>query len=120
MAKYNKELLQWHQKEEDKKVHFTITESDIDKAKTRPGSGPTKLKSIEASKRINRSESDLRKYDALPPIGTASNDASISDATHPKPPDTFSVHMSVTARTHSIEEFCSSFINIADQFFIKG
>ena len=118
MAKYNKELLQWHQKEDEKKVYFVITESDV--KKTRPGSGPNKLKSLEASKKINKSESDLQKYDALPPIGIISNDASNGSFLYPKPPDTFIIHMSFTARTHSIEEFCSNFIDVASQFIIKG
>lgn len=118
MAKYNKELLQWHQKEDEKKVHFVITESDV--KNTRPGSGPNKLKSLEASKNINKSESDLQKYDALPPIGILSNDTSMESSLHPKPPDTFTIHMSFTARTHSIEEFCSNFIDIANKFFIQG
>lgn len=118
MAKYNKELLHWHKKEEENKVHFTITESDVDGAKKRPGSGPNKLKSLETSTKMHRSESDLRKYDALPPIKMASNET--LNSSHPRPPDTFIVHMSITARTFSIEEFCSNFIGISDQFFIRG
>jgi len=118
MAKYNKELVQWHRMEDEKKVHFTIT--DTDTKKTRPNSGSNKLKSLEASKGINRSDSDLKKYDALPPIGIMSNDTSNGDPSQPIPPDTFVVHMSFTGRTHSIEEFSSSFVDVADDFFIKG
>ena len=120
MARYNKEILQWHQKEDEKKVHFTITDSDV--KKTRPGSGSNKLKSLgTSSKNMNRSDSDLQKYDALPPIGIAPNETStIGMSVPPKPPKGFIVHLSVTASTHSVEEFCSNFIDIANQFFIKG
>lgn len=120
MAKYNKELLQWHENEEKMKVHFTITDSGPGKSKSRPGSGPTKLKSIESSRQLNRSDSDLRKYEALPSIGMTSNDGSNKSSPPPMPPDPFAVHLSATARTHPIEEFCTKFIHIADRFFIRG
>eukprot|EP00795_Rhopilema_esculentum_P013350 gene13350-4200_t len=122
MAKYNKELVEWHRKQEEKKLHFTIKESDLEAANKRPGSGPSKLRSIDAVYKLNRSDSDLKKYDALPPIGLETN-STINDSgteQHPLPPDTFPVHMGVTARTHSIEEFRSNFISVADQYIIQS
>ena len=121
MAKYNKELVEWHRKQEEKKLHFTIKESDLEAANKRPGSGPSKLRSIDAVYKLNRSDSDLKKYDALPPIGLETNSLINDSGTeqHPLPPDTFPVHMGVTARTHSIEEFRSNFISVANQYIIQ-
>ena len=123
MAKYNKELLDWHHRQEERKLHFTITESDLDTTQNRPGSGPTKLKSIENFKKLHRSESDLRKYGALPPIGSekSSSKNAITEADpQPIPPKSFIVHLGVTAKTHSVEEFYSNFIDLVDSFFIRG
>ncbi len=126
MKKYNKKLLDWHNRQEEKKTLFTLTESDIERENStkRPGSGPQKLKSLEKSSKIHRSESDLRKYEALPPIGSDKNQASDSNVgketdPQPQPPESFIVHLGVTARTYMIQEFYSNFPDSVDSFFIQ-
>ena len=65
MAEYNHKLICWTNMKEEKQYTFTITENDL----KRPSSGP-QLKSIKQPNRsISHSEGDLRKYQALPPIG---------------------------------------------------
>ena len=129
MAKYNKELIDWHDRQEEKKHLFTITESDI-KVNTsknpRPASGPTKLQAIETDRQIlPRSDSDLRKYEALPPIDTSKTNGrrpskdDDEDDPQPTPPGTFVVHLGVTGRSFSINDFYSSFIDEVDTHFVE-
>ena len=128
MVKYNKKLLDWHRKEEEKKLLFTLTEKDLAESASagRPGSGSTKLKSIKKPTTKYHSESDLRKYEALPPIATERgipDGAMVADETPcapPKPPQGFIVHLGITARTYSITEFHSNFIDEVNSYFIKG
>ena len=65
MSEYNQHLIEWTNMKEEKQYTFTITEEDLQ----RPHSGPH-LKSIKhPSQSMSHSEGDLRKYQALPPIG---------------------------------------------------
>lgn len=65
MSEYNQRLIEWTNMKEEKQYTFTITEDDLQ----RPHSGPH-LKSIKhPSRSMSYSEGDLRKYQALPPIG---------------------------------------------------
>ena len=65
MSEYNQRLIEWTNMKEEKQYTFTITEEDLQ----RLHSGPH-LKSIKhPSQSMSHSEGDLRKYQALPPIG---------------------------------------------------
>ena len=65
MDEYNQRLIDWTNMKEEKQYTFVITEDDL----KRPNSGP-QLKSIKhPSRSFSHSERDLRKYQALPPIG---------------------------------------------------
>ena len=124
MSRYNKQLLEWHSRQEEKKMLFTLTEADIEpKNPNRPGSGPHKLKSIQNSSKAYMSESDLRKYEALPPITSDKKGCSEADVSEtdpqPQPPDCFTVHLGITARTYTIPEFYSNFIDSVGTYFIQ-
>lgn len=122
MAKYNQRLIDWTNMKEEKQYTFTITEDDL----KRPNSGP-QLKSIKhPSRSISHSEGDLRKYQALPPIGSPKETkrkkkgSAVRQETPPPPvpPESFLLHLGVTARTHSIGEFYSKFPSAVDKFVI--
>ncbi|CAH3197012.1 unnamed protein product, partial [Porites evermanni] len=122
MAEYNHKLICWTNMKEEKQYTFTITENDL----KRPSSGP-QLKSIKQPNRsISYSEGDLRKYQALPPIGSPRETTRKKRGTAtrqetpppPVPPETFLLHLGVTARTHSIGEFNRKFSSSVDNFVI--
>ena len=121
MSKFNQKFIEWSNKEEEKHYTFTITEADL-QADHRPYSGGSNPKKPSSGDKSNysRSEGDLRKYQALPPIGAnerkdtkrksksrVTEDDSFSQ--QPIPPETFLLHLGIIARTHSINEFQSSF-----------
>lgn len=122
MSKFNQKFIEWSNKQEEKHYTFTITEADL-QADRRPHSGGNNSAkpSSGGKSKYSRSEGDLRKYQALPPIGAnersatkrksksrvADEDDSFSQ--QPVPPETFLLHLGVVARTHPITEFQTSF-----------
>lgn len=122
MSEYNQSLIEWTNMKEEKQYTFTITEEDLQ----RPHSGPH-LKSIEhPSQSMSHSEGDLRKYQALPPIGSpkeikqkAKNSSFCQEGPpQPVPPASFLLHLGVTARTHPIGEFYKAFPLAVNNFVI--
>lgn len=122
MADYNERLIDWTNMKEEKEYTFTITEGDL----KRPHSGPH-LKSIKhPSRSESYSEGDLRKYRTLPPIGSPketkrkTKSGASRQETPPPPvlPESFLLHLGVTARTHSIGEFYKKFPSAVDKFVI--
>ena len=101
MDVYNVKLQEYSALQEERKHTFTITEKDIaeeamKKSKTKD----------DAMKRLSKSEGDLKKFAALPPIGSGKaknrarsgnqNAKSIQSPVAPRP---FLLHLSVTAQT---------------------
>lgn len=122
MAEYNQRLIDWTNMKEEKQYTFTITEDDL----KRPQSGPH-LKSIShPSRAMSHSEGDLRKYQALPPIGSpretkrkkTSRSSRQETPPQPVPPESFLLHLGITARTHAIGEFYGSFPAAVNKFLI--
>ncbi|KAL9957579.1 hypothetical protein ACROYT_G034498 [Oculina patagonica] len=122
MAEYNERLIDWTNMKEEKQYTFTITEDDL----KRPQSGPH-LKSIShPSRSMSHSEGDLRKYQALPPIGSpketkrkkTSRSSRQETPPQPVPPESFLLHLGVTAKTHAIGGFYASFPSAVDKFLI--
>lgn len=122
MAEYNQQLIDWTNMKEEKQYTFTITEDGL----RRPHSGPH-LKSIKhPSQSMSHSEGHLRKYRALPPIGSpkevkrkTKNSATRQETPPPPiPPESFLLHLGVTARTHSIREFNKMFPLAVDKYVI--
>ena len=103
MDEYNRALQNWCSVEDESKHEFTITEKDILEEKQK------KLKrKTESTKRLSQSEGDLKKFAALPPIGSGKSRAR-SGRENPKdrgcaqpapvPPKPFLLHFSVSAQT---------------------
>ena len=122
MAEYNQRLIDWTNMKEEKQYTFTITEDDS----KRPQSGPH-LKSIShPSRGKSQSEGDLRKYRALPPIGSpretkrkkSGRSSRPETPPQPVPPESFLLHLGITARTHAIGEFYGSFPAAVNRFLI--
>jgi len=122
MSEYNQHLIEWTNMKEEKQYTFTITEEDLQ----RPHSGPH-LKSIKhPSQSMSHSEGDLRKYQALPPIGspkeikrkTKNSSFCQEGPPQPVPPASFLLHLGVTARTHPIGEFYKAFPLAVNNFVI--
>ena len=122
MAEYNQLLIDWTNMKEEKQYTFTITEDNI----KRPHSGPH-LKSISHPHQpVSHSEGDLKKYQALPPIGSpketkrkkTSNYDQQETSPQPVPPESFLLHLGITARTHAIGEYYSNFPSAINKFMI--
>ena len=130
MAKFNHKFIEWSNKQEEKNYTFTITEADV--SASRPRSGGSNPKTVNGVNKSNqsRSEGDLRKYQALPPIGsidkketnkknkTRGGEDMEALSKQPVPPESFLLHLGVAARTHSIYEFHSNFPQEVDTFVI--
>lgn len=133
MADFNQRLIDWTNKQEERQFTFTITEDDMktDKKNKRPKSGQ-RLKSLEqGTNSTSKSEGDLKKYNTLPPIGSAEKQdktsakkktkkAKSEEELHPQPtpPESFWLHLGVCARTHPISEFNSNFSSEIGKFII--
>lgn len=133
MADFNQRLIEWTNKHEERQFTFTITDDDIktDKKSKRPRSGQ-RLRSLEqGTNSKSQSEGDLRKYNALPPIGSAEKRDKTSAKKkmkkaaseeelppQPTPPESFWLHLGVTSRTHPISEFNANFSSEIANFII--
>ena len=126
MAEYNQKMIDWTNRQEEKQYTFTITEADVKAEKKpdkRPHSGPRLASLTKSQQAFSKSEGDLRKYNALPPIGSPGKGGrrkANGEQTDPQPtpPEAFLLHLGVTARTHSIAEFYQNFSSSVDNFFI--
>ncbi|XP_041477861.1 LOW QUALITY PROTEIN: cilia- and flagella-associated protein 65-like [Lytechinus variegatus] len=133
MAEYRKELQDWEAEKERQKYEFTITEFRDDTKTDGSSAGP------EGRSRFKRERTnspvppeEFKRYQTLPPIKNVLNEKELNEKharehsakdgskLWPKPekPDTFVMHLGVTARTHTIAEFQSNFPNEVQKFFI--
>ena len=101
MDEYNVRLQEWSNLQEELKHTFTITEKDIAEETVKKSKSKN-----EAMRRLSKSEGDLKKFAALPPIGSgkAKNRArSGNEKTKlnevPSEPRPFLLHLSLTAQT---------------------
>ena len=101
MNVYNIKLQEWLALQEERKHTFTITEKDIaeetmKKSKTKD----------EAMSRLSKSDGDLKKFAALPPIGSGkarnrarSGNQNVKLSQSPVAPKPSLLHLSITAQT---------------------
>lgn len=101
MDEYNMKLQEWLTRQEEQKHLFTITEKDIAEEAMKKRNSKD-----EAMRRLSKSEGDLKKFTALPPIGSGraknrarSGNENVKSCQVPVVPKTFLLHLSVTART---------------------
>ena len=98
---YNAKLEEWLVLQEERKHTFTITEKDIAEEAMKK----SKAKD-ETMKRLSNSEGDLKRFSALPPIGSGkarnrarSGNEKVKSVEVPVAPKPFLLHLSITAQT---------------------
>ncbi|XP_006820550.2 cilia- and flagella-associated protein 65-like [Saccoglossus kowalevskii] len=130
LAEYRRELAAWEAEKERQKYEFTITEKDLEKREKRIRAC-RRLKQTDSTER-SLSDSDLKKYQTLPPIRSQKTEKDIDEQRErerstdsgtplwnkPQPPDTFLLHLGMTARTHTIAEFQTNFPSEVQNYFI--
>ncbi|XP_062972842.1 cilia- and flagella-associated protein 65 [Elgaria multicarinata webbii] len=134
LDQYEKDLKEWETEKARQAVEFTITEKDLDMKKNlkEPSNGaPNTLGSTKVSKAL----AEIRKYKTLPPIKNIREPnppASRSERRQtrhkeasrlwvkPEPPKPFLMHLGVTARSHSIDDFLTNFpIDLPQHFLYR-
>ncbi|NXI43348.1 CFA65 protein, partial [Galbula dea] len=118
LVQYKKDLQEWEKEKERQAVEFTITEKDLGNKK-KPES-PAAV---------------IRKYKTLPPIKTHAmpnlparhfdrrlllNKEASQVWVKPKPPKPIVLHLDVTARSYSMEDFFSNFISEFPKYFSRN
>ena len=103
MDEYNVKFQEWTAFQEEQKHTFTITEKDIAEEMTKKSRNKD---TNEAMKTFSKSEGDLKKFTALPPIGSGktrkrarSGNENTKTKVAPVAPRPFLIHFSVTAQT---------------------
>ena len=103
MDTYNTKIQEWTDVQEERKHTFTITEKDLEETTKKQGKTQNELS--------KGSEGDLKKFFALPPIGSSrrtdrarSGNENVKPSPVPVAPSSFLLHLSVTAQTLEIED----------------
>ncbi|XP_077997157.1 cilia- and flagella-associated protein 65-like [Glandiceps talaboti] len=132
MASYRREMAAWEKERDRQKYEFTITEKDLEKRERRVRSCKKLSRQGTDSTERSSSDSDLKRYQTLPPIKPQKTEKDIDEQRErerktdtgtplwnkPQPPETFLLHLGITARTHTIAEFQSNFPNEVQNYFI--
>ncbi|XP_053117944.1 cilia- and flagella-associated protein 65 isoform X2 [Hemicordylus capensis] len=135
LDKYYKELQEWETEKARQAVEFTITEKDLITEKKRTPNESSDESSKLASDTLKSPKvfAEIRKYKTLPPIKNfhgpnlpasrsqrrqrRSKDTSRLWA-QPEPPKPYFMHLGVTARSHTIDDFLSVFSDDLPQHFL--
>ncbi|KAH0621232.1 hypothetical protein JD844_022312 [Phrynosoma platyrhinos] len=132
LDQYEKELKEWETEKARQAVEFTITEKDLNTKKNLKEPSKGVSNSLESAK-FCKMLTEVQKYKTLPPIKNiqAPNPpASRSERRHlrnkkasrlwakPEPPKPFLMHLGVTARSHSIDDFLANFSDDLPQHFL--
>ncbi|XP_066477298.1 cilia- and flagella-associated protein 65 [Tiliqua scincoides] len=134
LEQYEKEQQEWETEKARQAVEFTITEKDLDSKKKGTQDKPSKWTSDSLeSTRSPQVPTNIKKYKTLPPIknicvphppASRSQRRQIRSKetnrlwARPEPPRPFLMHMGVTARSHAIDDFLSSFSDDLPQHFL--
>ncbi|NXC35212.1 CFA65 protein, partial [Campylorhamphus procurvoides] len=126
LVQYERDLQEWQKKKEQQAVEFTITEKDLG-TKKKPMS-PAEVKNLPESSAV------IRKYKTLPPIKSHSKSSQppgrlerrqllgkdtswvLVKPEHPKP---LVLHLDVSGRSHSIEDFLRNFASEFPKYFLS-
>ncbi|XP_038277803.2 cilia- and flagella-associated protein 65 isoform X3 [Dermochelys coriacea] len=132
LAKYEKELQEWEAEKERQTVEFTITEQDLG-AESNLKQHARSSSNSSAEEKLTKSPAVTRQCKTLPPIKNlpAPNPpVSRSQRRHlmdkeasrlwakPKPPKSHLLHLGVTARSHSMDDFLSNFCSELPKYFL--
>ncbi|XP_065416527.1 cilia- and flagella-associated protein 65 isoform X3 [Chrysemys picta bellii] len=132
LAKYEKALQEWEAEKQRQTVEFTITEQDLG-AETNLKQPARSSADSSAEEKLAKSPAVTRQCKTLPPIKNllAPNPpVSRSQRRHlmdkeasrlwakPEPPKSHLLHLGVTARSHSMDDFLSNFCSELPKFFL--
>ncbi|XP_054827614.1 cilia- and flagella-associated protein 65 [Eublepharis macularius] len=132
LDQYEKELKEWETEKARQAVEFIITAKDLNLKKNVKECGKRSSKSLESAK-PSKLLTEIRKYKTLPPI--KNNSVPNLPASHsqrrqmrhteaeklwakPEPPLPFLMHLGVTARSHSVDDFLNNFPGELPQHFL--
>nr|XP_025951513.1 cilia- and flagella-associated protein 65 [Dromaius novaehollandiae] len=133
LVQYERGLQEWEREKERQAVEFTITEKDL-RAEKKPKSPARRSSDSAEMEKLAESSAVIRKYKTLPPIGNhpvPNPPASCSQRRQlldkeagrlwakPEPPKPILLHLGVTARSHSIEDFFSNFTSEFPKYFLN-
>uniref|UniRef100_M3XH82 Cilia and flagella associated protein 65 n=1 Tax=Latimeria chalumnae TaxID=7897 RepID=M3XH82_LATCH len=123
LKKFEKNIQQWENEKQKQVLEFTITDKNLHQ----DPSSPFTMNSEELSSTVKSggADSSVHKYKTLPPIKTSlagkksaeqrrwerrkeQNTARV--LSRPQPPKPFLLHLGITARSHSMEEFQDNFL----------
>ncbi|NXS88297.1 CFA65 protein, partial [Erpornis zantholeuca] len=117
LVQYERDLQKWEEEKERQAVEFTITEKDLDSPET---------------EKLPESSAVIRKYKTLPPIKshpTASQPRGhlwlllgkdTSQAwVKPEPPKPLNLHLDMSARSYTTEDFISTFTSDFPRYFLS-
>ncbi|XP_048724611.1 cilia- and flagella-associated protein 65 isoform X4 [Caretta caretta] len=132
LAKYEKVLQEWEAEKERQTVEFTITEQDLG-AESNLKQHARSSSDSSAEEKLTKSPAVTRQCKTLPPIKNLpapSPPVSHSQRRHlmdkeasrlwakPEPPKSHLLHLGVTARSHSMDDFLSNFCSELPKYFL--
>ncbi|KAM9284669.1 cilia- and flagella-associated protein 65 [Cariama cristata] len=133
LVEYQKDLQEWEKEQERQAVEFTITEKDLG-TKKKPKSSAGRSSNSAEIENVPESSAVIRKYKTLPPM--KNHPMPNLPAGHfqrrllldkeasrvwikPEPPKPILLHLGVTARSYSIEDFFSNFTSEIPKYFLS-
>ncbi|KAM6259969.1 cilia- and flagella-associated protein 65 isoform 4-T4 [Spheniscus humboldti] len=133
LVQYERDLQEWEGAKERQAVEFTITEKDLG-TKKKPKSPAGRSSDSAETENLPESSAVIRKYKTLPPI--KNHPMPNLPAGHfqrrllldkeasrvwvkPEPPKPILLHLGVTARSYSIEDFYSNFTSEFPKYFLS-
>ncbi|KAM6268884.1 cilia- and flagella-associated protein 65 [Porphyrio hochstetteri] len=133
LVQYKKDLQEWEREKERQAVEFTITEKDLG-TKKKPKSAAGRLSSSTETENLPEPSAVIRKYKTLPPV--KNHPMPNLPAGHfqrrllldkeasrvwvkPEPPKPVLLHLGVTARFCSTEDFFSNFTSEFPKYFLS-
>ncbi|KAM9235259.1 cilia- and flagella-associated protein 65 [Leptosomus discolor] len=133
LTQYQRDLQEWEKEKERQAVEFTITEEDLG-IKKKPKSPTGRSSGSAETENLPKSSAVIRKYKTLPPIKNHPmpnlpaghfqrrlllNKEANRVWVKPEPPKPILLHLGVTARSYSIEEFFSNFTSEFPKYFLS-
>ncbi|XP_074001440.1 cilia- and flagella-associated protein 65 [Numenius arquata] len=133
LVQHKRDLQEWEREKERQAVEFTITEKDL-RTKKKPKSPAGRSSYSSETENLPESSAAIRKYKTLPPIKNRpmpnqpaghferrlllDKEASLVWV-KPEPPKPILLHLGVTARSYSIEDFFSNFTLESPKYFLS-
>jgi len=114
LERYKMKLIKWEKREDEKKHLFTIRDVYDQPCIERSVSANTKKLKAIPSNTVSRSDSDLRKYEALPPIKVKASKPTkilieekpvLNNENKPVPPRSILHHLAINLETHTVNDY---------------